>query len=115
MAKQLVSFSVTLRDPSHAGDHVEMVRSMRQLAEQIDGFVQWRDSSDGLTYWGFVVFDSDRAAQEWKGIPTHGSIHQQGEDSVYDEFLTEVFELVRENHWYRDQSGSARVGSGGDG
>jgi heme-degrading monooxygenase HmoA len=114
MTKQLVSFSVTLRDESHADQHVDMVRRMRELAEQIDGFVQWRDSSDGLTYWGFVVFESDRAAQEWKGNPTHGAIHQEGEDAVYDEFHTEVFEIVRENHWFRDLAvRSAETGADG--
>jgi heme-degrading monooxygenase HmoA len=109
--KQLVSFSVRLRDGSCVDDHVDMVRRMRQLAEQIDGFVEWRDASDATTYWGFVVFESEQAAQLWKRDPMHGAIHQQGEDGVYDEFHTEVFQLVRENHWYRDRTSTAAVES----
>ncbi len=81
-----------------------MVRRMRELAEQIDGFVEWRDSSDGLTYWGFVVFASPEAALSWKGNPTHGQIHRDGEESVYSAFSTQVFELVREASWRRDDA-----------
>jgi heme-degrading monooxygenase HmoA len=102
MTKQLVKFAVTLRDPAQAEAHESMVRRMRELAEAIDGFSEWRDAHDGLDYWGFVVFDSDAAAQSWKGNPTHGAIHQLGEQAVYAEFHTEVFALDRENHWYRD-------------
>jgi heme-degrading monooxygenase HmoA len=105
VTKQLVSFSVTLQDAAQAGAHQQMVQRMRDLAEAIDGFVEWRDVTDGLRYSGFVVFASDAAAQSWKGNPTHGAIHQMGEDAVYSEFHTEVFELVRENHWYRDGDG----------
>ena len=76
---------------------------MRDLAEAIDGFLEWRDAYDGLTYWGFVVFASHEAAMAWKGNPIHGAIHQQGEASVYSSFGTQVFELVREASWQRDE------------
>ena len=62
-----------------------------------------------------MVSDSDAAAQSWKGNPTHGAIHQVGEDAVYSEFHTEVFALDRENHWYRDHSGRAPVRTDADG
>ncbi|MBI5087965.1 MAG: hypothetical protein HZB15_03600 [Actinobacteria bacterium] len=104
MALQLVSFRATLRDSALRGVHEEMVRGMRDLAEAIDGFVEWRDATDGLEYWGFVVFDSDEAAQSWKAHPTHGAIHQQGEASVYSEFGTQVFEQVRGAQWRRDDA-----------
>ena len=81
---------VTDADPRADG------RRDAKAAEAIDGFVEWRDGYDGLTYWGFVVFASPEAALAWKGHPTHGAIHQQGEDSVYSAFGTQVFELVRE-------------------
>ena len=105
MTKQLVSFSVTLLDGEQAAAHRSMVQRMRDLAEAIDGFVEWRDVEDGLRYSGFVIFASDEAAQAWKGNPTHGAIHQIGEDTVYAEFHTEVYEMVRDNHWYRDGDG----------
>jgi heme-degrading monooxygenase HmoA len=102
MARQLVSFRATLRDPSLREVHEEMVRGMRDLAEAIDGFVEWRDATEGLDYWGFVVFESDEAAQSWKAHPTHGAIHRQGEVSVYSQFATQVFEQVRGAEWRRD-------------
>jgi heme-degrading monooxygenase HmoA len=105
MVKQLVSFNATLFDGSRMPTHEQMVVGMRKLAEAIDGFVEWRDGYDGLTYWGFVVFTSPEAALAWKGHPTHGAIHQQGEDSVYSAFGTQVFELVREASWQRDEVG----------
>ncbi|HEX6657236.1 MAG TPA: hypothetical protein VFD53_11380 [Ilumatobacter sp.] len=105
MVKQLVSFNATLLDGSRMPTHEQMVVGMRKLAEAIDGFVEWRDGYDGLTYWGFVVFASPEAALAWKGHPTHGAIHQQGEDSVYSAFGTQVFELVREASWQRDEVG----------
>ena len=103
MAMQLVSFRATLQDASLAPTHERMVAGMRDLAEAIDGFVEWRDGYDGLTYWGFVVFASTEAALAWKGHPTHGAIHQQGEAAVYSAFGTQVFELVREATWQRDE------------
>ena len=102
MTKQLVSFSATLMDAEQMPTHERMVVGMRDLAEAIDGFVEWRDGYDGLSYWGFVVFASHEAASAWKGHPTHGAIHQLGEASVYSAFGTEVFELVREASWQRD-------------
>jgi heme-degrading monooxygenase HmoA len=103
MSKQLVSFSATLLDESLTSTHERMVVGMRDLAEAIDGFLEWRDGYDGLTYWGFVVFASPEAALAWKGHPTHGAIHQQGEAAVYSAFATQVFELVREASWQRDE------------
>ena len=47
---------------------------------------------------------ADEAAMAWKGHPTHGAIHQQGEAAVYSAFSTEVFELVREARWQRDEA-----------
>jgi heme-degrading monooxygenase HmoA len=105
VAMQLVSFRATLQDASLTPTHEQMVAGMRDLAEAIDGFVEWREGYDGLTYWGFVVFASPEAALAWKGHPTHGAIHRQGEDSVYSEFGTQVFELVREASWQRDEVG----------
>ena len=105
MAKQLVSFSATLLDADLMSTHARMVVGMRDLAEAIDGFLEWRDAYDGLTYWGFVVFASPEAAMAWKGHPTHGAIHQQGEASVYSAFGTQVFEIVREANWQRDEVG----------
>jgi heme-degrading monooxygenase HmoA len=105
MAKQLVSFSATLLDADLMRTHERMVVGMRDLAEAIDGFLEWRDAYDGLTYWGFVVFASPDAAIAWKGHPTHGAIHQQGEASVYSAFGTQVFEIVREANWQRDEVG----------
>jgi heme-degrading monooxygenase HmoA len=110
MAMQLVSFRATVRDPSLEPTHQQMVTRMRDLAEAIDGFVEWRDGYDGLTYWGFVVFASPEAALAWKGHPTHGAIHREGESSVYSEFSTQVFELVREASWRRDEVGPAAHG-----
>ncbi|MGD9999904.1 MAG: hypothetical protein AB7U39_23550 [Ilumatobacteraceae bacterium] len=104
MALQLVSFRATLNDPSFGEVHEGMVKGMRDLAESIDGFVEWRDAMDGLEYWGFVVFASDEAAQAWKGHPTHAAIHQQGEESVYSGFSTQVFEQVRGAEWRRDDA-----------
>jgi heme-degrading monooxygenase HmoA len=106
MAKQLVSFKTTLVDEELLPVHQDMVHRMRQLAEEIDGFVEWRDAYDGLDYWGFVVFASPEAALSWKGNPTHGAIHQEGEDAVYSAFSTQVFELVREASWQRDGVGA---------
>ena len=103
MTKQLVSFNATLIDESLMPTHTRMVVGMRDLAEAIDGFLEWRDAYDGLTYWGFVVFASHEAAMAWKGNPIHGAIHQQGEASVYSSFGTQVFELVREASWQRDE------------
>jgi heme-degrading monooxygenase HmoA len=105
MATQLVSFRATLHDASLVSTHEQMVAGMRDLAEAIDGFVEWREGYEGLTYWGFVVFASPEAALAWKGHPTHGAIHRQGEHSVYSEFGTQVFELVREASWKRDEVG----------
>ena len=101
--RQLVSFNATLLDESLMPTHMRMVVGMRELAEAIDGFVEWRDCYDGLTYWGFVVFASHDAAMAWKGHPTHGAIHQQGEASVYSSFGTQVFELVRDASWQRHE------------
>ena len=101
MPLQLVSFRATVRDESLRPVHEQMVAGMRDLAEAIDGFVEWRAATDGRTYWGFVVFDSDEAAQSWKLHPDHGRIHREGEESVYSEFRTQVFELVREASWQR--------------
>jgi heme-degrading monooxygenase HmoA len=106
MTTQLVSFSATLLDQSLMPTHEQMVVGMRDLAEAIDGFVEWRDGYDGLTYWGFVVFASPEAALAWKGHPTHGAIHQQGEAAVYSAFGTQVFELVRGANWQRDEVGT---------
>lgn len=106
MAKQLVSFKTTLIEEQLLPIHQDMVHRMRQLAEEIDGFVEWRDAYDGLDYWGFVVFASPEAALAWKGNPTHGAIHQEGEDAVYSAFSTQVFELVREASWQRDGVGA---------
>src|SRR4051794_4006236 len=103
LKKQLVSFTATLIDDSLMPTHRRMVTGMRDLAEAIDGFLEWRDCYDGLTYWGFVVFASHEAALSWKGNPIHGAIHQQGEASVYSAFGTEVFELVREASWQRHE------------
>ena len=104
MTKQLVSFRTTLLDEQLMPVHEDMVRRMRELAEEIDGFVEWQDAYDGLDYWGFVVFASPEAALSWKGNPTHGQIHQDGEDAVYAAFSTQVFELVREASWRRDDT-----------
>ena len=106
MAKQLVSFTTTLIDEELLPVHRDMVLRMRELAEEIDGFVEWRDAYDGLDYWGFVVFASPEAALSWKGNPTHGAIHQEGEAAVYTAFSTQVFELVREASWQRDGVGA---------
>jgi hypothetical protein len=102
MTKQLVSFATTLINEELLPVHRDMVRRMRDLAEEIDGFVEWRDAYDGLDYWGFVVFASPEAALSWKGNPTHGAIHQEGEAAVYSAFSTQVFGLVREASWQRD-------------
>ena len=107
MTKQLVSFNATLIDESLMPTHARMVVGMRDLAEAIDGFLEWRDGYDGLTYWGFVVCASNEAAMAWKGNPTHGAIHHQGEASVYSSFGTQVFELVREASWQRDEAAQA--------
>jgi hypothetical protein len=106
MAKQLVSFTTTLLNEELLPVHQDMVKRMRELAEQIDGFLEWRDAYDGVDYWGFVVFASPEAALSWKGNPTHGQIHQEGEDAVYSAFSTQVFELVREASWQRDEVGA---------
>jgi heme-degrading monooxygenase HmoA len=106
VTKHLVSFATTLLDERLMPTHLDMVRRMRELAEQIDGFVEWRDSYDGLDYWGFVVFASPEAALSWKANPTHGQIHQEGEAAVYSAFSTQVFELVREASWRRDEVGA---------
>jgi len=102
MTKQLVSFTTTLINEELLPVHRDMVRRMRDLAEEIDGFVEWRDAYDGLDYWGFVVFASPDAALSWKGNPTHGAIHQEGEAAVYSAFSTQVFGVVREASWQRD-------------
>ena len=55
------------------------------------------------------MFASPEAALSWKGNPTHGAIHQEGEDAVYSAFSTQVFELVREASWQRDGVGGTRM------
>lgn len=113
MTLQIVVFRATLCDATVLETHAEMVREMRDLAEEIDGFVEWRDSIDGLTYWGYVLFESEAAAMAWKQDPRHVQIHQKGERAVYSEFATHVFASVRNASWRRDPS-ATRGGSGSD-
>ena len=113
MTLQIIVFRATLCDATVLGTHAEMVREMRDLAEEIEGFVEWRDSIDGLTYWGYVLFESEEGAMAWKQDPRHVQIHQKGERAVYSEFATHVFASVRNASWRRDPN-AASGGPGGD-
>lgn len=102
MSLQIVVFRATLADDSVRDTHTGMVRDMRELARGIDGYVEWRDSMDGLTFWGYVLFETEEAALAWKQHPRHVEIHRRGEQAVYTEFATHVFASVRNASWRRD-------------
>jgi heme-degrading monooxygenase HmoA len=107
MTLQAVVFRATLTDPSARATHDRMVVEMRDLARGIDGFVEWRDAMDDLTYWGYVIFESEEAALAWKGDPRHKAIHEHGE-LVYTEFATHAFASVRNASWRRDPNAPDR-------
>ena len=100
MSQQIVVFRAVIADASAIATHQRMVDAMRDLARQIDGFVEWRDAMDGLTYWGHVMFESESAALAWNGDPRHEAIHDHG-DLVYTEFSTHAFASVRKASWRR--------------
>lgn len=102
MSLHIVVFRATLVDDEVRAMHESMVADMRSLARDGDGYVEWRDSMDGLTYWGYVLFDSAEAAMAWKQDPRHVEIHQRGEREVYSEFATHVFVSERNSSWRRD-------------
>lgn len=104
MTLQIVVFRATLIDQGVRDTHEAMARDMRDLARELEGFVEWRDSMDGLTFWGYVLFEDEATALAWKEHPRHVEIHQQGERQVYSEFATHAFASVRNSSWRRDQS-----------
>ena len=96
------------RDPADASlapVHVDMVRRMRELAEQIDGFVEWRDSYGRAHLLGLRRVRLARGGAVVEGQSHARAIHREGEESVYSAFSTQVFELVREASWRRDEAG----------
>lgn len=99
-----VVFRATLRDHSLRPTHDLMVDEMRELAESIDDFVEWRDALDGLAYWGYVMFESAASTLAWKAHPRHAEIHGRAERAVYSEFAVRVFEEVRGSSWEREPS-----------
>jgi len=101
---QLVYFWTKRSDHSSDEAHEEMVGSMKDLAVINPGFIEWRECSDDLTYWGVIVFADAEAALAWKEDPRHKALHQQGEERVYSAFGTQVFQLVREAHWSRSEN-----------
>ena len=103
MTLQAVVFRATLVHPSARATHERIVQEMKDLARGIDGFVEWRDAMDELTYWGHVMFESEAAALAWRGDPRHEAIHDHGE-LVYSEFATHAFESVGSASWRRDPS-----------
>lgn len=107
----VVVFRATLTDESLLGTHAEMVREMRELAEGLGDFVEWRDSMDGLVYWGYVMFESEVATSQWKNDPRHAEIHQRGEQAVYSDFATQVFASVRAASWRRDPASGPAASS----
>ncbi len=98
---QLIYFE-TIRD-SHDNDdlHATAVADMRVLAEETDGFVQWRDRDEGLTYWGVVIFENEEAAVRWSTHPDHARIHNLAEGGLYATIRTIAFDSVRDKS-YRD-------------
>lgn len=102
VSRQIVVFRAAIIDASAIVTHERLVDEMRELARQIDGFVEWRDAMDGLTYWGHVMFETERAALAWNGDPRHEAIHDHSK-LVYTEFSTHAFASVRDASWSRSE------------
>ena len=96
---QAVYFQATPNSGDLEEIHTQMSAEMRDLAKQTGGFIEWRDCTDGSTYWALILFDSEEAVLEWRNHPRHAEIHRRGEEDVYSSFSTKVFELVRESDW----------------
>ena len=108
MTKQLVKFSVTLLDESQAGAHEAWC----------GGCVSWRRRStasasgatphDGLTYWGFVVFElAPQPPSRGRATRRHGRSTSSARTPSTRSSTPQVFALDRENHWYRDSRAGA--------
>ncbi len=98
----VIVFRATLIDESVLGEHESIVAEMRRLATELGGCLAWRDSLDGLTYWGYVLFESDESLLAWKHDPRHADLRLRGERQVYAEFATHVFAEVRHGSWRSD-------------
>lgn len=106
MIMQIVVFRATLIDDTVIDTHEAIADEMRGLATGMDGCLSWRDSIDGLTYWGYVLFRSDEAALAWKHHPRHAEIRRRGEHDAYSEFATHVFAEVRHASWRAEPAAS---------
>lgn len=104
MIMQIVVFRATLIDESVIDAHEAIVHEMRSLAAGGDGCLGWRDSLDGLTFWGYVLFRSDDAVIAWKNHSRHAELRRRGEQDVYSEFATHVFAEVRHASWRPDRA-----------
>jgi len=93
---QLVYFETTRPDHELDDVHHRVVADMRALAESIDGFVMWRDATEGLRYWGVVMFETEAGALAWRDHPDHARIHQESRGRLYSSFRTLAFDSVRE-------------------
>ena len=102
MTMQIVVFRATLIDDTVMGRHEAIAGEMRALATGVDGCLGWRDSMDGPTFWGYVLFRSDEAVLAWKNHPRHAELRQLGERGVYCKFATHVFADVRHASWRAD-------------
>ena len=107
MTLQIVVFRATLTDGTVLETHAGIVGDMRDLAKGLDGYVEWPDSIAGLTYWGYVLFESEEAARAWKDHPRHAELRRHGERAAYSESATHVFASVRNASWRRDPNAIA--------
>lgn len=99
-----VIFSAVLKPEANEEDYGKTIQRMRQLAEQLDGFISMQSVCEGESEITVSYWKSLDAIREWKANPEHQVAQVKGRKRWYKNYEVEIVEVTRsysfsaENH-----------------
>ena len=101
----IVLFKADLREDANREDYQATLRHMRELVQQIPGFISVKRfvADDGESF-TLARFASEEALEAWRTQPEHLEAQRKGREHFYNSGWAQVYTLLRESQFQRQET-----------